>query len=252
MPATPQFLDANDIVGGVIAGVIASFVFWTLTVLIRSARDHFQARRFKEIFGTTLNYNEFSLIYAELKCDSDKPYAFSSVHDPVGSFSAEHAASSCEVRAANYVSNAIGQTVRETPSIRSATETQPHLNLNFVSFGGPKSNPKTADAQNNPANQLGSFDQEKGAFVERSGKPLVVPESGFDYAMILKVQPSQFPERIWIACAGLGEWGTSGAAWFLANKWQELSRAAGSKPFVAIIKVNPGQGESALMIQINT
>jgi hypothetical protein len=43
-----------------------------------------------------------------------------------------------------------------------------------------------------------------------------------DHGFILRITPPEFPTRSWIVCAGLGEWGTSGSSWFLANKWQEL------------------------------
>jgi hypothetical protein len=58
----------------------------------------------------------------------------------------------------------------------------------------------------------------------------------------------QFPHRTWIACAGIGEYGTSGGAWFLANKWEEIRKRAGSGPFAVIVRVRPGQDESATPI----
>jgi len=29
---------------------------------------------------------------------------------------------------------------------------------------------------------------------------------------------------VWIAVAGLGEWGTSGAAWFLSKNWKKIKK----------------------------
>ena len=63
--------------------------------------------------------------------------------------------------------------------------------------------------------------------------------------MILKIHPSQFSNRTWLVCAGLGEWGTSGAAWYLAYKWREIYRFAKSEHFSIIVRVRPGQDESA-------
>ena len=62
--------------------------------------------------------------------------------------------------------------------------------------------------------------------------------------------------RTWIAVAGLGEWGTSGAAWFLARNWKEVEKIYKQKPFGLIIKVRAGKDESAQLVyrspQINT
>ena len=61
--------------------------------------------------------------------------------------------------------------------------------------------------------------------------------------MILKIHPTQFSNRTWILCAGIGEWGTSGAAWYLAYKWKEIYRYAKSSPFALVIKVKRNQDE---------
>jgi hypothetical protein len=74
-----------------------------------------------------------------------------------------------------------------------------------------------------------------------------------EYGIILKIHPTQFPERTWIACAGMGETGTSGAAWFLARKWKELEkRADGAGRFFALIAVEQGKDESAVVIKFGS
>lgn len=92
-----------------------------------------------------------------------------------------------------------------------------------------------------------------------SGNLVLDPESSFDYGLILKIRPEQFPERVWIVCAGIGEWGTSGAGWYLSNKWKEILKA--NRPwydprglfegadFATIVQVRPGQDESAKMVR---
>ena len=76
-----------------------------------------------------------------------------------------------------------------------------------------------------------------------------------DHGFILRVTPPEFRKRSWIVCAGLGEWGSSGSAWYLANRWETLitlihpwAYRAGFMPipdFLAIIRVVPGQDQSA-------
>jgi len=43
----------------------------------------------------------------------------------------------------------------------------------------------------------------------------------------------------------LGEWGTSGAAWYLSYKWKEIYKYAKQNTFSIIVRVNPRQDESA-------
>ena len=63
--------------------------------------------------------------------------------------------------------------------------------------------------------------------------------------MILKVRPTQCPNRVWISCAGFTEHGTSGAAYFLASKWNQIWSEAGGDPFIIVVKVRTGQDQSA-------
>ncbi len=71
-----------------------------------------------------------------------------------------------------------------------------------------------------------------------------VQREGYDCAMLLKIHPSQFPKRTWIVCGGKGETGTSGAAYYLAHHWYQLSKYAGNGPFVMLLRVRRGKDES--------
>jgi len=63
--------------------------------------------------------------------------------------------------------------------------------------------------------------------------------------MILKGHPQNMPERNWIACGGYGEWGTSGAAWYLARRWRDIYKKFGNKSFAIFVKVEGQRDESA-------
>ena len=93
-------------------------------------------------------------------------------------------------------------------------------------------------------------------FALRSGEALPYAcTSEADFGAILRIRPPDFPQRSWIVCAGLGEWGTSGSAWYLANRWQVLLRRIhplaywlgfpSISDFLAIVRVVPGQDQSA-------
>jgi hypothetical protein len=162
-------------------------------------------------------------------------------------FSVDMPISSCEIRATKYLSESLGKEAKTIFSISSDIKLKAVLNISFVAFGGPLSNYKSRDVIYNDANNLVIFDNRNFVSVS-TRKNLIDYEHGFDYGLILKIHPKQFPDKVWFTCAGLGEWGTSGAAWFLANKWRDIYSYAGNSPFAFIVKVKAGQDEYADVI----
>ena len=220
-------------------------------------RYWFVGRKFKQIFGPGSEQPGFTLVCAELALAPDlsgRQYSYVKPGgNPRAQFSISRPVSLCEVRAAGYLASAIGNGVGRTPDLRSDIDVLPLLNLNFVSFGGPESNLKSRDCQSNAGNRLTRFDQQlPPQFLDlTTNAPMAeFSDPSFDYGLILKVRPSQFPERVWLMCAGFGEWGTSGAAWYLANKWEEIRKQAKELPFALVLRVRPQQDQSAEQIAI--
>jgi hypothetical protein len=175
------------------------------------------------------------------------------------SYSMEHPISECEVRASTYIAGLLGFPGKLRLLLVSDTEASSLLDSNFISFGGPGSNYKTADA----------LTSDKNIFIRMSVNQFSLPigvnlpftcSIEADHGFILRITPPEFPSRSWIVCAGLGEWGTSGSSWFLANKWQELiekihpaaywSGVMRIPDFMAIIRVRPGQDQSARIVAL--
>lgn len=236
---------ALNTLGGILAGLAFSVWSWL--------RRKLTSRRFKQIFGPGAATPSFTLVYAELALrNTSEPFPYVKLGgNPGFRFSISHPIPISEVRAAHYLASAIGTALGCTPAIRSDFDTQSLLDLDFVSFGGPQSNFKTADCQANPANTLAVFDQANNQFIcPLNRQPILQFEPGFDYGLILKIRPAQFPRRVWLVCAGLGEWGTSGAAWFLGNKWDEIRRTVRSRPFAAIVRVRHSQDQSAEIVAL--
>jgi hypothetical protein len=155
----------------------------------------------------------------------------------------------------SYISTAMGKFIGRSPDVRSDMEIRNTLDLDFICFGGPFSNVMTETCMTNSGNRLVVFEQHTVQFNMRSdGNPVIQFNPAFDYGLILKVHPVQFQERVWIACAGVGERGTSGAAWYLANKWQELRGKVEDKPFAAVVRVEPdvnfGRDQSAELLKV--
>ena len=214
-------------------------------------------RKFKSLFGPDPFASlQFHLVYAQLRLNQfvDKdgkpiqyPYVKPGEESSGSAFSIERPVSSSEFRAAKHLAAAIGKDARVSPVLTSDIELRGKLDVSFAAFGGPRSNYKTRDAIENQANKLLVFDNEK-FMAPGSSESVISMEQGFDYGMILKIHPSQFPNRSWFVCAGRGEWGTSGAAWFLANKWSELYEFAKHQPFAVILRIKSEQDESGEIV----
>jgi hypothetical protein len=51
-----------------------------------------------------------------------------------------------------------------------------------------------------------------------------------------------------LICAGLGEWGTSGSAWYLSRYWKKLAKKFLANDFIIVISVARGSDESASIL----
>ena len=115
--------------------------------------------------------------------------------------------------------------------------------LSFVSFG-IMSNVKTVQLLETSGNHLARYHE--GQFIAKlSGGVLARASQQTDYGLIVKVHPSNLPDKTWICCGGLGEWGTSGAAWHLSRKWRNIPYKFTRRAFVIVVRVRPGSDESA-------
>lgn len=73
-------------------------------------------------------------------------------------------------------------------------------------------------------------------------------KQGIDYGIILKIRNSRFPKRYFFVCAGIGGWGTSGAAWYLSKQWKKLYYEFKAREFGIVIEVNQGGDTSAIRV----
>ena len=66
----------------------------------------------------------------------------------------------------------------------------------------------------------------------------------------MRLQNPYHSDHKLFVCAGIGEWGTSGAAYYLFKNWRKLYKRFGAKTnFVLIIKVDNNSDESAREIR---
>jgi hypothetical protein len=175
----------------------------------------------------------------------------------VGTFSIENPVSESDVRAATCLARLFGQVKMKDVRLVSDSVAVQSNEENFVALGGPGANYKTTDIMTCASNVF--LEMEHEHLVLKSGERLpfeATPEH--DYGYILRIRSPFFPSNSLIACAGTGEWGTSGAAWFLSRKWKELMRLGDSwrtlwgflrqPDFLAIMQVVKGQDDSASLV----
>ena len=242
----------------VLLNVLGGAITVGLIELWRLLNRTLAKRAFRRIFGEDIfSPMSFHLVYGEMELRplqlpngevTKHPYQKPGEEASGKVFSIDRPVSSCEVRSAKYLATMIGLEARVGPSLSSDLYLKDRLDLSFIAFGGPGSNFKSRDAINNQQNDMIKFDGSNLMSV-KTGRALVNLEDGFDYGLILKIHPTQFQNRIWLVCAGRGEWGSSGAAWFIARKWREIEKLAGNSQFSIVVRVRNEQDEYAEPIQ---
>lgn len=256
--------DARSLLWNVVGGIIVSI----LTGLFFFFRYRLRAYHLQRLIGFRFKRAaEVRIIYGQLLLPVIRDPQGNRISHPYvkperrggalplqGTYSIEHPVSECEVRASTYLASLFGLRGILQTSVASDMESDQLLDSNLVSLGGPGSNYKTADILASVAN----------IFIRMTHTGLTLPNgqklpygctNEIDHGFILRITPPDFPDRSWIVCAGLGEWGTSGTAWYLAHQWRRLARSISPSAywsgvikipdFLAIVRVIPGQDQSA-------
>lgn len=163
---------------------------------------------------------------------------------------------SCSVRVTKYASEAFSKFRTNENSIKVVLDEQiiNSWDGTFFCFGSSDSNIKTYDVENLDQNNLYSF-----AFDQNGDRYFIVNGQQFslvnrkDRAILARFVNPHHSEHYLFICAGLGEWGTSGATYFLFDRWKELNkRFKKRKDFCLIIEVDVGSDESAKEIHSYT
>ena len=257
----PEFKSIlHNILGGIIVSV--------LTAIYMICRHRLRSYHLQRLLGfhfspdTEVRIAYGQLLLPQLHTASNQPITHPYVKPPRrggalplhGTFSIEHPVSECEIRASTYIASLLGLPGVLRTSLVSDIECDPLVDSNFVSFGGPGSNYKTADILASTVNIFVQMSHNSFSLPSGQSLPYTCTRDA-DHGFILRITPPEFPEHSWIVCAGLGEWGTSGSAWFLAHRWKLLvalihplayrSGFMRIPDFLAIVRVVPGQDQSA-------
>lgn len=156
---------------------------------------------------------------------------------------------SCSVRVTKYASQSFSKFRAKDNSIKVVLDEE-IMNFwdgTFFCFGSSDSDIKTYDVENLPQNNLYSF-----SFDSNGNRCFIVNNQQFslinrkDRAIISRFVNPYHTEHYLFICAGLGEWGTSGATYFLFDRWRELNkRFKERRNFCIVIEVDVGSDESA-------
>lgn len=221
---------------------------------VRLAQNSKQA--FSNIFGSDVLINnnglaDFTLVIPKLTLNvfhdttgqiNSYPYLSS---DGVTSVRVDSPVPLTEVESMIDLSAAIVRVTSHQPKIKSDAEVFASMDLSYCTLGGVSS--KTPQILKSSDNIFYEFNYDTGNVIRDKNDHAIRYElnSSYDYAIILKIHPRRFPNRVQICVAGMDTWGTRGACYFLANKWQEIEAQAGSKAFGAVIEVERGILQSA-------
>lgn len=244
-----NFSHIEQIMLGIVSGFLASLLFVLFFWLCKKTLYHYRKRSFKKIFGQDAEKN-FNIVYGKmvlLPCFDKNgnpikwPYAKPGTNTL---FSISSPVSFTETKSAKYISEAFSKDIDTTPKLISDDEIKARLDISYCSLGG-YNNFKTIDVLESEENEFFDIDVSAAEIVVKDDhKKRYKVDGTYDYAVIIKIVPKSFPNRVWIAIAGLGEWGTSGAAWFLSRNWKKIKKIAKDQQFGLIIRVKGGQDES--------
>ena len=120
----------------------------------------------------------------------------------------------------------------------------------FVCFGSADSNIRTLEIERLPEQIFYKMVMGAGGIAEFEvgGKRYQLNQEGQDIGIVLRMK-NPHSEGNWLfVCCGLGEWGTSGAAYFLLTKWPSLAKRFGKNEFCIVVSVSRGSDDSARVI----
>jgi hypothetical protein len=231
-----------NIFGGIIVALLTLVGRWLFYKLV--------ARRFSQIFQNNIN-DEFHVIYKSSMIDRNAVLSTPQSIVPRNTPRTTNLSvvNSCSTtRSIGHLVYEFGKSRKRVPLIKSDIETDQKIDISFISLGGT-TNRKTMDLLSDSSNEF--LDYQNGAIIAKNSKaPLIQDnaEDGFDYAFIIKIHPQTNSSRTWICCGGIGEWGQSGSAWYLANRWTEIRNFAKNKQFAFITKTRIGIDDSTVAI----
>jgi hypothetical protein len=250
----PVSIFENPYLSGVIGSFIASFLTIGVLEFYKYYKRKIQHSKFRKIFGS-YSSDKLNLVLPTLRVRQDiidrlKILNFPDSDFPLIRLGGAHIRTSkllafSDTTSLKYLLDIISGTLGDKSLVTTDEDLSNHLDLSFISFGGTSF--YCSYILNEPENKYYNFDGNDIVSKSDMSKRFT-NGNGFDYGFIIKYKHANFPKRIWIVIAGLGDTGTSGAGWYLARHWEELSDLFQENAFGIVIKVKNGVDESAIKV----
>lgn len=160
---------------------------------------------------------------------------------------------SCSVRVTKYSSSEFALFRQKTNPVKVVLDEEVINNWEgtFICFGSSDSNIKTFDVESLNENNLYSFEFDQNGYrcFNINGLQYSINQNE-DVGILFRLKnPYHKDDKLFI-CAGLGEWGTSGAAYYLFKNWRNLYKRFGSRTnFILVLQVDINADESAREIR---
>jgi|WetSurMetagenome_2_1015567.scaffolds.fasta_scaffold32191_3 hypothetical protein len=214
-------------------------------------KKHYVAYKFKMLFGNDIK-NKFYIVYGKLHLD--KCYAQNGIilkypyqKGNGTKFTISEPISFTETKSAKYLFESFYKNAKSSPILISDEEIKEKINISYCSLGG-YNNYKTIDILK--SNKVFNINLRTKQISSKIDNTSYTIDNKYDYALVIKLRNIHFPNRVQICIAGLGESGTSGAAWFVANKWKEITHKIKKNDFICVIRVEFNEDESAEIVDL--
>lgn len=231
---------------------ISEIIAFLTTPIIYAIYRYVRNFAFKRVMGKDI-VRDYKLIYARFKLmklqnskgeEEHFPYVKSSgdirvsMNDPV---------SFCETRSINYLVRIISKQTKYAPDIVSDEDFKDKTNISFCSLGG--ANFKSIDVINSKKNKFYNFSEDNLSIIDKTNQQSFKIDNHYDYAIVLKIKSDIHPKRSHLCIAGIGEWGTSGASYYLSHYWAKIFiKSLFYSNYGALIRVKQKSDDSGELI----
>lgn len=249
---TYLFFLPKSITEGIIGSLIAGFITIGLVEFYNVYKLKFKKNNFKKIFGY-YSSDKLHLIVPAFKVRPDviehlKTTTLPYNGYPLNNYSGKFIKSSrllayADTLAAKYILDLTAEHLGPKSIFITDEYLQNKLDISFIAFGG-------GSFYSNYVLEKNAFYKYDGIVIKsvKNNSKEFRSNSENDYGFIIKYIDENFPTRVWIVIAGLGESGTRGASWFLSKNWKNISKKIGSSSFGIIVQVKQGVDESAIEV----
>lgn len=246
--------------------LIAAFIVFTLGYCMSNIPKSIRKYQLSTFLGRSIFQNRFKIVYGIIRRnteqyspDCEKAQTYHKSFYNGNTIRMEGYFTIISDRTLQAYSYIIKELARYTESVEIISDEFSNIDLNnsYLSLGGSISNELTYFILNQESNKFfkftGFMNKPKNEWRvetldENPDKRSFKRSYSKDYGIILKIKNTRFKNHHFMVCAGLGSWGTSGAAWYLANYWKDLYKEFKSNEFGIIVEVSVGNDTSARRI----